>query len=419
MPHYNLQELSLADCDIGAENLAHLLNKLPRLRMLDLKGVRNVKSSPAIEALCGMEYVSELHVQNVGLQDEQLQLIAKSFGTRLEILDVKSNSLSDKSVQALLDYCFRPPEYYSTSPGDHSSFSSGRSGIHSLAISNNWNITPSAALQLLQTGRIRVLDIGHINIPGNAFFPTEIYPSLEATCRTVTKLRIDFRIICATIVDNSVILPQWKPSAFPCLETLVLEGLPYYIPKDYQLIPQLKELLVDIYSYEKTHPSPQLKSLILEIAADEDSTWVPEDGSSVFPRFPSHIQPLNDGPPSFAEAEEDEDDGGWSHVTDYGEGGVLEEYEGQDFSFFNEPYMKVPELAAATSPRSPGSKRTRPRKFSNAAPITKHVPKDSGLVDVAKGVERVLGELRRERKLWNGKVVFAKWQNDNELGTFL
>src|SRR5690606_30555557 len=141
-------------------------------------------------------------------------------------------------------------------------------------------------LNILQSNRIREIDVGHFNLPPSEFFPAYILPLLEECCQTVTSLRIDFRLICATPdpQTKSVIYPRFQPSKFPSLERLVLEGLPYYLPFDYAYTSQLKELLLDLYSYSKTAFNPTLKDLVLEVAADEDPTWVPEDGSSVFPR---------------------------------------------------------------------------------------------------------------------------------------
>ncbi|RPA86505.1 hypothetical protein BJ508DRAFT_411195 [Ascobolus immersus RN42] len=425
-PHQNLQSLIIPRLDIDSKALDKILSNVPRLRILNINGIR----SAGLDGICStigtcIGSLEELHMADTGLNDSGLQLIVRRLGTKLNALDVSQNKITDTGVQTLLDYCFLPPDYGSSTtfgagPPGYSShaFRGARTGLTTLAIAQNWKITATAVDQLLRTSRLTTLDAGTLNFSSKEFFPEHVVDALLDS-PALRHLRLDFRSICARPdpTTKGIKRPIFPITSLPWLKSLTLEGIPYYLPDDYEFPEQLRALLTNLQLGQTS-----LSYLFLEIAIDEDSSYVPEDGVSVYPRFPEwcqHAKPQRKASlpsPSISRQNtlsespsegEDDDDGGWAGVADYGSGSsVLDDYAERDFSFFNEPKNKLGQAKEPPRRPSQSSGHVGTIPLSPTSTFTTPTKRElKGLIDVKREVDRVI---RHVGKTWKGKIKFGK-----------
>src|SRR5690606_27649611 len=111
-PHQNLQSLIIPKLDISSKALSIILSNVPRLRILNLNGIKSAGSDVICNTIgTKIGSLEQLHISGTDLNDSGLQLIVKKLGTRLSTLDISHNKITDVGVQTLLDYCFLPPDY--------------------------------------------------------------------------------------------------------------------------------------------------------------------------------------------------------------------------------------------------------------------------------------------------------------------
>ena len=106
--HFALRLLIAIECknttSIGlAEGLIHL----PGLVFLDLSNTPAARDSRVLSCLRYMPGLQILKLRNLGLKDEDIDILASVIGVRVRSLDVRCNRLTDESVRTLLNSCFR------------------------------------------------------------------------------------------------------------------------------------------------------------------------------------------------------------------------------------------------------------------------------------------------------------------------
>lgn len=250
-------------------SLSEALSRLPSLVFLDLSKTMAARDTLVLSKLGDLPSLQILKLREIGLRDEDLEIIAAAVKLRIRSLDVTGNTLTDKSAGILLRYCFkaaleegsslevitqpasgfglddwpsgiaRPDlklldDFRSDALDEHfirklaiptvsrlPSDDLPKSGITHLYISNNY-LTLDGLVELIKPKRLFVLDAGAVYRPHEPQSPfsrqqgeSELYgkliPLLEKHCSgNLTSLRLHYDIV-AKIASNESDVP---PVAF-------------------------------------------------------------------------------------------------------------------------------------------------------------------------------------------------------------
>ncbi|KAH0553129.1 hypothetical protein GP486_006685, partial [Trichoglossum hirsutum] len=94
-----------------AKSLRGGLAHFPALGYLDLSSTKSAGAWEAINQICSLNRLRILKLRDVGLQDAQMEALARAMGTRVWSLDVRNNNLSDMCIDTLLRCCFLSPNH--------------------------------------------------------------------------------------------------------------------------------------------------------------------------------------------------------------------------------------------------------------------------------------------------------------------
>jgi hypothetical protein len=97
------------------EGLIHL----PRLVYLDLSYTAPAKDPTVLSALSRLLDLQVLKLRGVGLRDQHVQILANAIQTRVRLLDVRNNFLTDSGVISLVRECFLPASTPELASGYH------------------------------------------------------------------------------------------------------------------------------------------------------------------------------------------------------------------------------------------------------------------------------------------------------------
>ena len=86
--------------------LAEALLHWPRLVFLDLSETLAARDHGMLSSLRYMEGLQVLKLRQVGLRDDDVEVLADAIGIRVRSLDLRNNRISDTSVRKLLNNCF-------------------------------------------------------------------------------------------------------------------------------------------------------------------------------------------------------------------------------------------------------------------------------------------------------------------------
>ena len=268
LPTYALRLVVAAQCpNTTSASLSEALIRLPNMVFLDLSKTMAARDTLVLSKLGDMPGLQILKLREVGLRDEELEVIAVAVKLRIRSLDVRGNALTDKSAGILLRYCFktsledggaleaitqpalgfglddwplgiaRPDlklldDFRSDALDEHfikqlatstvnrlPSDDLPKSGITHLYISNN-SLTLEGLTELVKSKRLFVLDAGAVYKsyrPRLSFSyqqgESEIYekliPLLEKYCSgNLTSLRLHYDIIAKIAAGESGIPPE-------------------------------------------------------------------------------------------------------------------------------------------------------------------------------------------------------------------
>ncbi|KAI9783074.1 MAG: hypothetical protein M1839_004243 [Geoglossum umbratile] len=87
------------------------LARFPALVYLDLSSTKPAGAWEVIREIASLRRLQILKLRGVGLQDAQMEALARTLRTRVWSLDVRDNHLSDTCIDALLTNCFLPPDH--------------------------------------------------------------------------------------------------------------------------------------------------------------------------------------------------------------------------------------------------------------------------------------------------------------------
>lgn len=104
---YNAR-LLLAEREVNATpaGLLALLNRCLRLTYLDLSHTTTARDSRVILALRQLRGLQVLKLRGIGLQDDDIEVLAKAIQTRVRLLDIRDNRLTDRGLNMLVNHCF-------------------------------------------------------------------------------------------------------------------------------------------------------------------------------------------------------------------------------------------------------------------------------------------------------------------------
>lgn len=108
LPAYALRLVVAAQCpNTTSASLAEALSRLPNMVFLDLSRTMAARDTLVLSKLGDMPSLQILKLREIGLRDEDLEVIAMAVRLRIRSLDVRGNVLTDKSAGSLLRYCFK------------------------------------------------------------------------------------------------------------------------------------------------------------------------------------------------------------------------------------------------------------------------------------------------------------------------
>lgn len=251
-------------------SLSEALGCFPNLVFLDLSNTMATRDSLVLSKLGQMPGIQVLKLRQIGLRDEDLEIVAAAIKMRIRSLDIRGNALTDKGARILLRWCFkvtqevdglledtvqpgfgfslddwpsgiaRPDltlldDFRSDALDDHfikqlatpvvnrlPSEDLPETGITHLYISNN-HLTIDGLTMLIKPKRLFVLDVGAVYRPqiaerprssfsysqGEPEFHESLIPALAKYCSsTLTSLRIHYDVVAKTASSSeSDILP--------------------------------------------------------------------------------------------------------------------------------------------------------------------------------------------------------------------
>lgn len=116
IPLYGLKLLlAVREPNSTSISLAEALRHFPQLVYLDLSYTTPARDASVLAALSNLYDLQVLKLRGVGLRDGEAEVLANSIGTRVRLLDVSENMLTDMAVRSLLQACFLPPDRHANS----------------------------------------------------------------------------------------------------------------------------------------------------------------------------------------------------------------------------------------------------------------------------------------------------------------
>lgn len=98
--------------------IATALSRFPALVYLDLSHTSPARDRTVLSVLSELPDLRVLKLRGIGLKDTDAEFLANAIGTRVRLLDLRNNFLTDRSVRSLLQACFVPKGTNQNSNGD-------------------------------------------------------------------------------------------------------------------------------------------------------------------------------------------------------------------------------------------------------------------------------------------------------------
>ena len=109
--HYELRLLlAQREPNTTSLGLAQALLHFPRLVYLDLSYTTPTRDVSVLSILSQLLDLQVLKLRGIGLRDREAEVLANAIGTRVRLLDLRDNFLTDTALRSLLQACFVPPD---------------------------------------------------------------------------------------------------------------------------------------------------------------------------------------------------------------------------------------------------------------------------------------------------------------------
>ncbi|KKZ64694.1 hypothetical protein EMCG_09417 [[Emmonsia] crescens] len=235
------------------------LLRFPLLVYLDLSFTTPARDHGVLSALSYLKHLQVLKLRGIGLRDADLEVVADSIKTRVRLLDVRNNLLTDASLRSLLQKCFLPPGAAEvSSPTDRDvkfHFEWARTispfanilGADSLK-SEDFDTHLMKQLMIPLTGRSNPQDLPHVGI--THFYISDNRLSVEGLGSLLKSTRLH-------VLDGGTVKSagsMWKRKGFEPItdnESQWVVGVRY--PGAEKLIPALRHSAADKLTYLRVH----------------------------------------------------------------------------------------------------------------------------------------------------------------------
>ncbi|EEQ87878.1 hypothetical protein RJZ56_003851 [Blastomyces dermatitidis] len=239
--------------------LREALLRFPLLVYLDLSFTTPAKDHGVLSSMSYLKHLQVVKLRGIGLRDADLEVVAESIQTRVRLLDVRNNMLTDASLRSLLQKCFLPLDAAEeSSPIDravkfHFEWACTISpfanilGVDSLR-SENFDAHLMKQLMIPLTGRSDPQDLPHVGI-------THLYISDNRL--SVEGLGSLLKSTCLHVLDGGTVKSagsMWKRKGFEPIadnESQWVVGVRY--PGAEKLIPALRHSAADKLTYLRIH----------------------------------------------------------------------------------------------------------------------------------------------------------------------
>lgn len=154
--------------------LAQALLHFPKLVYLDLSYTPPARDISVLSMLSTLPDLQVLKLCGIGLRDPDAELLANAIGTRVRLLDLRENFLTDTALRSLLQACFLPPgvarngtdQSYHNSRYEWSSSVTQSANILSSDSLKSEHLDRHLLAQLTRplTGRTALEDLPHIGV---------------------------------------------------------------------------------------------------------------------------------------------------------------------------------------------------------------------------------------------------------------
>lgn len=109
---YNLRLLSAAhEINATVAGLCEASSRFSKLVYLDLSYTTAARDHAVLTAFSWLSDLQALKLRGIGLRDMDVAVLVDAIGTRVRLLDLRNNQLSDDSMKALIQDCFLPSSW--------------------------------------------------------------------------------------------------------------------------------------------------------------------------------------------------------------------------------------------------------------------------------------------------------------------
>ncbi|EGC42198.1 leucine rich repeat domain-containing protein [Histoplasma capsulatum var. duboisii H88] len=332
------------------------LLRFPLLVYLDLSFTTPAKDHGVLSAITYLRHLQVLKLRGIGLRDADLEVAADSIKTRVRLLDVRNNMLTDASLRPLLQKCFLPLDVDVSSPTDrevkfHFEWACSISpfanilGADSLK-SEDFDTHLMKQLMIPLTGRSDPQDLPHVGI--THLYISDNRLSVEGLGSLLKSTRLH-------VLDGGTVKSagsMWKRKGFEPItdnESQWVVGVRY--PGAEKLIPALRHSAAEKLTYLRIH-----HAVVTENASTSSSEI-----------FPTRRTPKRRPVPPAATMELD---GFYSQIYELPADAEPVRYELADTSFQRPMPGWKHKLRSSSDARSPTSSHCLPLTHPQAPPLS-------------------------------------------------
>ncbi|ODH36272.1 hypothetical protein ACO22_02796 [Paracoccidioides brasiliensis] len=234
------------------------LLRFPLLVYLDLSFTTPARDHGVFAALSYLKHLQVLKLRGIGMKDADMEVVADSIQTRVRLLDVRNNLLTDASLRPLLQKCFLPPEVEMPSPTERDvkfhfewarSMSSFSNVLNADSLkSEDFDVHLMKQLMIPLTGRSDPQDLSHVGI--THLYISDNRLSVEGLGSLLKSTRL--HVLDGGTVKSAGLM--WKRKGFePIIDNESHWVVGVRFPGAEKLIPALRRSAANNLTYLRVH----------------------------------------------------------------------------------------------------------------------------------------------------------------------
>ncbi|KAI9652150.1 MAG: hypothetical protein M1831_007182 [Alyxoria varia] len=192
LPSFPLALLSAEGCRNATYiGLSEALERFRSLVFLNLSGLPAARSQAVLLQLSRLQHLQVLRLGYIGLDDGDLETIARNVSLQLRCLDVRHNRLTDASTVSLATHCFKTVSPQTTEHASVPSLSTDQHR-HSLVQVQDENFEEHLYRRLVDGNSDYLCDVGHtstgithLHVTGNYLTQKGISTLIQTSCLRV------------------------------------------------------------------------------------------------------------------------------------------------------------------------------------------------------------------------------------------